>query len=45
MGDQKKRDDIAEAEGDYQRWRASLVDTPEKQAAYDDTSFAFFDGQ
>ncbi len=33
---QKERDYIAEGEADYERWRASIVDTPEKQAAYDE---------
>src|SRR5258708_2532469 len=32
----KSRDTIAQGEADYQRWRASLVDTPEKRAAYDE---------
>jgi ribosome-binding protein aMBF1 (putative translation factor) len=29
-----RRDLIAEGEQDYQEWRASLTDTPEKQATY-----------
>jgi ribosome-binding protein aMBF1 (putative translation factor) len=34
MSTETKRDLIAEGEQDYQEWRASLTDTPEKQATY-----------
>jgi ribosome-binding protein aMBF1 (putative translation factor) len=34
MTTETKRDLIAEGEQDYQAWRASLTDTPEKQAKY-----------
>lgn len=38
MATEAKRDLIKEGEQDYQEWRASLVDTPEKRALYDEIS-------
>lgn len=38
MGTEAKRDLIKEGEQDYQEWRASLVDTPEKRALYEEIS-------
>ncbi|MDO8689848.1 MAG: hypothetical protein Q7R39_07530 [Dehalococcoidia bacterium] len=36
MATETKRDLIKEGEQDYQRWRATLVDTPEKKALYEE---------
>ncbi len=36
MATERKRDRIKEGEQDYQKWRASLVDTPEKKAIYEE---------
>ena len=35
MSVETKRDPIAEGAQDYEEWRASLTDTPEKRAKYD----------
>lgn len=36
MATERKHDLIKEGEQDYQKWRASLVDTPEKKALYEE---------
>lgn len=36
MATDRKRDFIKEGERDYQQWRASLVDTPERNALYEE---------
>jgi len=36
MATERKRDLIKEGERDYQDWRASLVETPEKRALYEE---------
>ncbi|MDP2935641.1 MAG: XRE family transcriptional regulator [Dehalococcoidia bacterium] len=36
MATETKRDLIKEGQQDYQEWRASLVDTPEKKALYEE---------
>lgn len=36
MATEAKRDLIKEGEQDYQEWRGSLVDTPEKRALYEE---------
>lgn len=38
MATEARRDLIKEGEQDYQEWRASLVDTPEKRALYEEIS-------
>lgn len=38
MTTETKRDLIKEGEQDYQEWRATLVETPEKRALYEDIS-------